>query len=524
MQFPWGVPMRRPVDGEVYVHYGQLYVVSGAEQPELDDAFAGQTSGLCGAAVPGFLWLITGLHTGEVGFTVEIHEHAPELDPAWTDVVEVSFRPQASRTFLELWGGQDAWDLDLAPIDYRVRYCARGMDEGNALDTRVKGPQADRYLLQFWAAPPGPDRIVRQTSEIAAYWHRFARALPPPPTAAERAGAERQARAERKRADHERRREAERYAWGGRLPTDALRAVPSALGLMRYDADLVHALDAAGPGVQRRVAAFAARSAATAAGLADLDWVAPALAALEGGRALPSPFDDWDRMFRSLSADPNVPNRMVGEAKPAPGRQRGLGVETAVVSSVKSPPKRRRISQPHMALPAVFHAGRPNALEAAIGAVSAAAHTYGEDYPAFLREVRQVCASPSHGDASGEDPDDVPVPVQGSDESGVLPAPVVPEAVDGLLDTELIDGVTVRIPAHHAMTVGCVVQVEWVVDRSTTVRWDPISQPETPMEFTFDVQDAYAAAYRGGVEISYTLFRDEDTVIARSKTLSLSVR
>ncbi|MEV5754430.1 hypothetical protein AB0L00_42025 [Actinoallomurus sp. NPDC052308] len=525
--------MRRPVDGEVRVHYGRLYVQSGSKHmPDLDDAFAGQTSGLCGAAVPGFLWLVTGLHTGDVGFTVEIHEHAPELDPEWADVVEVSFRPQTSHTFLELWGGEGAWELNLAQIDYRVRYCAQGMDEGHALDTRVDQPQADRYLLQFWAARPEPDRIVRQTSEIAAYWHRSVRELPPPPMTAERAGAERQARAERKRADHERRREAERYEWGGRLPTDALRAAPSALGLVRYDADLVHALDAAGPGVQRRVAAFAARSAATTAGPADLDWVAPALTALAQGRPLPSPFDDWDRMWRSLKADPNVPDRTVGEANPPPmphsppppGRRRGLEVETAVVSSTKSPLKPPRISQPHMALPAVFHAGRPNALEAAIAAVSAAVHTYGEDYPAFLREVWNVCSALSEGKLPLQDPYAVPAPAQGSDEAGTLPAPIVPEAVDGLLDTELIDGVTVRIPAHHAMAAGAVVQVEWVVDRSSTVQWNPIAQPETPMEFTFDMQHAYAAAYRGGVEIFYTLFQDEDTIIARSKTLTLNVR
>ncbi|MEV5711876.1 hypothetical protein [Actinoallomurus sp. NPDC052274] len=44
-------------------------------------------------------------------------------------------------------------------------------------------------------------------------------------------------------------------------------------------------------------------------------------------------------------------------------------------------------------------------------------------------------------------------------------------------------------------------------------------------EFTFDLQHAYAA-YRGGVEVEifYTLFRDEGTIIARSKTLRLNVR
>ncbi|RLV04650.1 hypothetical protein CTZ27_10955 [Streptomyces griseocarneus] len=114
--------MRRPVDGEVAVDYGQIYVVSGDpawSDLGLAEAFAGQTAGLCGAAIPGTLWLTTGLHTGDVGFTVEVHDEAPSLD---------------------------------------------------------------RYLLQFWPAPPEPDRVLKQTASTAAYWHGFARDQSPPPT------------------------------------------------------------------------------------------------------------------------------------------------------------------------------------------------------------------------------------------------------------------------------------------------------------------------------------------------------
>lgn len=120
--------MRRPVTGEVHVHYGQIYVESdpAGTTPGLSEAFAGQNGGLCGAAVPGALWLSTGLHTGNVGFVVEVHAAPPALDPAWEDVVEVSFRPESERTSLVQWAGEAAWDLDLPRTDYRVRYCARG--------------------------------------------------------------------------------------------------------------------------------------------------------------------------------------------------------------------------------------------------------------------------------------------------------------------------------------------------------------------------------------------------------------
>ncbi|NBE54377.1 hypothetical protein [Streptomyces boluensis] len=163
--------LHKPVDGEVHVHYGQIYVVSDDETPDLDDAFEGQTSGLCGAAEEGALWLVTGLHTGNVGFTVEVHDSAPELDPVWEDVVEVSFRPGSADAALEEWGGERVYALGLSETDLRVRYCALGMDAARELDTRIDQEQVDRYLLQFWPAPPEPDRILRQTSEYAAYWH-----------------------------------------------------------------------------------------------------------------------------------------------------------------------------------------------------------------------------------------------------------------------------------------------------------------------------------------------------------------
>jgi hypothetical protein len=36
----------------------------------------------------------------------------------------------------------------------------------------------DEYLLQLWPSPVSHDRVIRQTSEIAAYWHNFATGLP----------------------------------------------------------------------------------------------------------------------------------------------------------------------------------------------------------------------------------------------------------------------------------------------------------------------------------------------------------
>ncbi|MFF8232102.1 hypothetical protein [Streptomyces caelestis] len=371
------------------------------------------------------LWLSTGLHTGEVGFTVEVHEQAPPLDPAWEDVVEVSFRPVSEDSALVEWAGEDSWQLDLEETDYRVRYCAKGMDQASERDTRMDGePQLDRYLLQFWPAPPEPDRVLKQTSRIADRWHRYARELPPPPTPAERAEAERQARLAQETAEREHRLAFERWDWGGRPPSQALREVGGNVrGVLEFDPALVHAIGASGPATQRAVAAFAARRACEAAGLAALDWVADALTALAEGRPLPPPFDDDARMWQTLATDPRVPDRTVGRAvpperppfrppatpgvsTPQPQEAAGavVGPAAAVATSSASgsapcvaaftmgrPDPSLRMSQPHMALPAVTGAAEPDPLQAALDAVFAAVVTYGENHPALLADVWSVC-------------------------------------------------------------------------------------------------------------------------------------
>ena len=180
--------MRVLFDGQVHVHYGQMYVESDLDRfgGDLAAAFTGQTNGLCGAAIPGSLFLITGLHTGNVGVTVEAHEAPPALDEAWEEVVEVSFRPQSGHVFLVEWGGGASWPLHLQTTDYRIRLSASGMQQAQVEDTRMDGePQLDQYLLQFWPAQAESDRIVKQTTEIAAYWHSFARELPQRRAAAE---------------------------------------------------------------------------------------------------------------------------------------------------------------------------------------------------------------------------------------------------------------------------------------------------------------------------------------------------
>ncbi|WP_433125091.1 hypothetical protein ACQPWW_21715 [Micromonospora sp. CA-240977] len=97
--------MRVLFDGQAPVAYGQIYVTS-SELPDMEEAFAGQVNGLCGAGQSGALFLMTGTHTGRVRFTVEVHDgEPPAAAPEWEDVVEVSFLPGAPVVDLVPAGG-----------------------------------------------------------------------------------------------------------------------------------------------------------------------------------------------------------------------------------------------------------------------------------------------------------------------------------------------------------------------------------------------------------------------------------
>lgn len=169
--------MKVLASGEVHVDYGQVFVESGGDQCDLYGAFAGQEGvGLCGVAVDGTLFLLTGLRIGYVRFTVELHDSRPALDETWEEIVEAPFRPVSEETKLRQWNGDASWELGLEKRDYRVRYSATDMDAGRGKDVREDDePQTDdRYLLQLWPAPPEPARLLKQTSRTAASWHNFA--------------------------------------------------------------------------------------------------------------------------------------------------------------------------------------------------------------------------------------------------------------------------------------------------------------------------------------------------------------
>jgi len=108
-----------------------------------------------------------------------VQQSHPPVDDGWEEVVEVSYRPSSVEAALTGWGGEaQPVPLGLEVTGYRVRLCATKMDEARQQDTILDDEDViDRYELVFWRSEAHPDRVVRQTSATAAYWHTWAQGL-----------------------------------------------------------------------------------------------------------------------------------------------------------------------------------------------------------------------------------------------------------------------------------------------------------------------------------------------------------
>lgn len=359
-------------DGTIGVHYGFVSLAPEDVYPDLHDPRRGQRNGMIGAAVPGELSMITGTHTGAVRFTVRWLEHEPgEPEPQWEDVVEVSFVP-TERT-LVLSAFEEFYDLEL-PADgsLRVRYSARAMDAGHS-DMADNPP--DEYLLELWPAPPAPEEILRETSASASYWHRMARELSPPPTPEEVAAAAEKARQEQE----ESRRQALLAQWGGRMPSEPMLALGGrAMHLAVRDRALFDGLETLDDHSARMLARWLARRAFEMAGIADLDWAASALDALDAGQPLPI---DMEEAFERVS--------------PVTGESR-LEVY-AGFGYVRPDPhpldRYEHIHRPSFAVPALFSAAGPDSLAALIETYDHAIATFHRDRGILRDEVMAKLSS-----------------------------------------------------------------------------------------------------------------------------------
>jgi hypothetical protein len=364
--------------GAVGVSYGQVYLVCDEDIPGMEECFAGQVNGLCGAAVPGRLFLVTGINYGSVEMAVELYPGEPPLPEPWEEIVEVSFANSCPEPALVEWGGGGSHPFRLEPGSYRVRYCARGMDEARDVETNYDGELLDTYLLQFWPGSSGPDRILRQTSGCAAYWHQSNRQAEPPPEQAEAEAAQLAA-------------EEEEWLLGvysGRVPNQRLRAVAKAgysYSLNRIDLDLTFALAEADDGVHRAVAAWAALQALEIAQLTELPELAPSVAAIKRGGLAVAPFDGTGFWAEALTSP--VPETPVPPLFPAP----------AVRTRTGDVPEDHTQMRETAAIYALLATGEDDSLIAALSTVKTAATAFGGDlFRQFLSDLRQTFPDLSH--------------------------------------------------------------------------------------------------------------------------------
>jgi hypothetical protein len=196
------------------------------------------------------------------------------------------------------------------------------------------------------------DRVEARASGVGVEVHPWVPVL-----------AEMEARAAARQEAARRSREAmEARRWGGRPPTDRLRGLlANTIGLSKLDRGLLDSLADAPPEAQRAVARWATRKVCGLARLDTVDWITPALAAMDRGEPLPPPFDTekppWDRLW----ADPRVP-----------------------VTTVTIPTGTPNCSQQAIAFPAIHAAYHDDPLAAAVDTVYWAALAYGDRHRDLL--------------------------------------------------------------------------------------------------------------------------------------------
>ena len=140
--------------------------------------FKGQENGLCGASEKGKLSFVPGVHMGTIALTIELHDSIPTMDETFEEVVEVSFQAGEKPISLCEWAHETTHRLKIPQADYRVRYSAHGMDLENEYEDEEEELEEEppvpgqKYLIQLWpCSQRSPDKIVKQTSENASYWH-----------------------------------------------------------------------------------------------------------------------------------------------------------------------------------------------------------------------------------------------------------------------------------------------------------------------------------------------------------------
>jgi len=150
------------VDAEY--HHFQIIDPEGPLAEDLDDTYNGLVSASGGA-----IEVTTGIHTGNVQVTVELHSQRPDVAADWEEIAEISCHSPSGDMLVTHFMDDPADLPSLAsqgPGPYRLRVHARGRDR--AVDHTLVDDVVESYLIQSWPAAHQDALLVKATDAYGA--------------------------------------------------------------------------------------------------------------------------------------------------------------------------------------------------------------------------------------------------------------------------------------------------------------------------------------------------------------------
>ena len=174
--------MKTLYNSSLGIEYGQFYITPVADDFEEEDdlipdnAFEEQENGLCGAALRERIFFVVGIQNGKIAVDVQLHDSSPEVNDSFEEIVEVSIIRAEHKLHLCEWGWVNTHELDIPAGTYRLRYSIDGFE--NDYDPDIEDEEywesplpRQKHLIQIWPSGASEDRILKQTTEQAKYWH-----------------------------------------------------------------------------------------------------------------------------------------------------------------------------------------------------------------------------------------------------------------------------------------------------------------------------------------------------------------
>ena len=161
------------LDDVIYTDYGQFDIVysdDGGFDGDADPYFTGQANGWVGAASLDGIYVVLGRRSGGSRLRIILVDHQPVTDSTWEDVVESRQRCLQPASWAGCHGpvSREA----RSPASRGVPAARQREGPGRRCRHELADQVLDEYLLEFWRASPGPDTVIKTTSEDAELLER----------------------------------------------------------------------------------------------------------------------------------------------------------------------------------------------------------------------------------------------------------------------------------------------------------------------------------------------------------------